>query len=63
MVFDILSPVKIKKSFLLFSTYRISTVGKPVMSLNMVEKHASKIFWYLSTKIHVVTIVKTVILQ
>jgi hypothetical protein len=54
MVFDILSSVKIKKCFLLFSTYRISIVGKPAISLNMVEVHASKIMVpvYQATRHH-----------
>ena len=43
MAYDSLSPVKIQKGFLLFSTYRTSTAGKPAIYLNMVEVHASKI--------------------
>ena len=46
MVFDIFLPVKVKKRFLLFSTYRASIAGNLLpacKSLNMVEVHASRI--------------------
>lgn len=52
MAFESLSQVKIKKRFLLFSTY--SKTGKPAISLNMVEVHASKILVpvYQATRRH-----------
>jgi hypothetical protein len=54
MVFDSLSPVKIKKYFILFNTYHTSIAGKPAISLNMVEVHASKILVpvYQATRRH-----------
>jgi hypothetical protein len=54
IAFDSLSPVRVKKSFLLFITYRTSIAGKPAVSLNMADVHATKILVpvYQATRRH-----------
>jgi len=62
MVFDILSPVKIKKFFCCLAR-TVSALWENLLYLWTWWKYMPPKFWYLSTKLHGVKIVKTVILQ